>query len=131
MVSQPKGAIVSPTVDFLCCGGLSIVAVIGIFVYAFISPESELFRRGVSIREMLILGTLINAPHFMASYRLLYSDRAQIFQHRWASSYVPLILLVVVGYALVTPSPDPETAEFANGTVVEVLLIFSVRRIQI
>jgi hypothetical protein len=53
MATQPKGAIVSPTIDFLCCGGLSIVAVVGIFVYSFISPESELFHRGVSL-----------SPHF-------------------------------------------------------------------
>jgi hypothetical protein len=62
----------------------------------------------------------------MESYRLRYSARAQVLQHRWASLYVPLILLVVVVYALLTPSQDPENPEFVNGTVAEVLTIFSV-----
>jgi hypothetical protein len=32
-------------------------------------------------------------PHFMASYRIIYRSREMILRHRWASIYVPLILL--------------------------------------
>jgi hypothetical protein len=62
-------------------------------------------------------------PHFMASYRLLYRTREQVVEHRWASTYVPLILLSAVVYALLTPSHDPQAPGFANATIVELLAI--------
>jgi hypothetical protein len=120
---SPRNAIISPWVDFLCCGGLSILAVAGFFVYAFIAPESELFSRGLDNRDILLFGTWINAPHFMASYRLLYRTRTQITQHTWASIYAPLILLIVIIYALLTPSQGPRSVEFANSTVVELFVM--------
>ena len=120
-----KSAIISPSVDFLCCGGLSIIAVAGLFVYSLIAPDSELFSRGLQLRDILILGTWINAPHFMASYRLLYRTRTRIVQHKWASMYVPTILSMVIIYALLTPSLDSRYPEFANGTVVELFIIIT------
>jgi len=99
-----QGAIFSPVFDFLCCGGLSIVVVIGIFTCAFLSPTSAFITQGVNIIGVAILGTLFNAPHFMASYPLLYRKRTQIAEHRWASTYIPLILLGMIVYAFLTPS---------------------------
>lgn len=118
-----KSAIISPSIDLLCCGALSIITVAGLFVYSLISPQSALFTRGLQLSDILILGTWINAPHFMASYRLLYRTRKQIVQHRWASMYVPLILSMVIVYALFTPGRGPGNPEFANGTVVELFII--------
>ena len=51
---------------------------------------------------MIWLTALINNPHFMASYRLLYRSREQVLRYRWSSMYLPLILVfasvfVVVG----------------------------------
>jgi hypothetical protein len=40
-------------------------------------------------------------PHFMASYRLVYRDRATILKHKWASIYVPLILIAYIGLAVI------------------------------
>jgi hypothetical protein len=118
-----RGAIISPAIDFLCCGGLSILAVAGFFIYALISPDSEVFSRGLQNRDILLFGTWINAPHFMASYRLLYRTRTHIVQHTWASIYAPLILLVVIIYALLTPTSGPRSPEFANGSVVELFVM--------
>ena len=119
-----NSAIISPSIDFLCCGGLSIVVVISIFGYAFFSPQSQLFATGVPILGGLILGTLVNAPHFMASYFLLYRNRTQVIEHKWASVYVPLILLGIILYAFLTPTLTGSNPRI-NATVVEMLTVVS------
>ena len=39
-------------------------------------------------------------PHFMASYRLVYGSREMILRHKWASIYVPAILVAYIALAL-------------------------------
>jgi hypothetical protein len=39
-------------------------------------------------------------PHFMASYRLVYGSRDMILRHKWASIYVPAILVAYIALAL-------------------------------
>ncbi|HEY9228725.1 MAG TPA: hypothetical protein VIP11_18885 [Gemmatimonadaceae bacterium] len=46
------------------------------------------------------LATAINMPHFMASYRLIYRSRETIMKHKWASIYIPAILLAYSAIAL-------------------------------
>lgn len=46
------------------------------------------------------LATAINMPHFMASYRLVYGSRTMMLQHKWASIYLPLILLLYIAVAV-------------------------------
>lgn len=120
-------AIISPWIDFLCCGGLSIFVVLALFVGLFflrwVNPESPYLNARVSFEDILILGFLVNFPHFMASYRILYRQKKQIQDHQWASIFVPLILLALIGYALLTPSTDPDNPEFANGSVVELVTL--------
>jgi hypothetical protein len=118
----PDGAIISPAIDFLCCGGFSIFAVLAIFAYAYLFPTNKLISEGINIIVIGILGTLINAPHFMASYHLVYRKREQISQHKWASLYVPLILVALIIYAFLTP--DPKLSELPVNIVVAELLIF-------
>ena len=45
------------------------------------------------------LATAINMPHFMASYRLVYRSREMILRHKWASIYVPAILVVYIAFS--------------------------------
>lgn len=122
--SAPR-AIISPLIDFLCCGGLSIAVVGAIFVYAWLHPNEELFTEGVSLQTAIILGFVINFPHFMASYRLLYRSRDQVVQHKWASTYVPLILAVLVIAAFLTPDRTLDVPEVANGSIVEVITLLA------
>lgn len=122
--ASPGGAIISPSVDFLCCGGLSIFVVIGIFGYAHFFPQSQFMTQGLPLVGGLILGTFINAPHFMASYFLLYRNRVQITQHKAASTYVPLILLAAIVYAFLTPTPGASNPHI-NATVVDFLTVVS------
>ena len=46
------------------------------------------------------IATAINMPHFMASYRIVYRSRASILEHKWASIWIPLILIVSILGAL-------------------------------
>jgi hypothetical protein len=94
-VAQSRAnAILSPVVDFLCVGGLSLI----VFVPLLLSGRSDLVLIGAGAQAWV--ATLINMPHFMASYRLVYRSRETILRHKWASIYVPLILAAYIVVAL-------------------------------
>ena len=65
-----------------------------VFVPLLVSGRSDLLLIGVGAQAWV--GTAINMPHFMASYRLVYRDRRTILQHRWASIYMPIILVIAI-----------------------------------
>ncbi len=80
-----------------------------------LSGRSDLVLIGAGAQAWL--ATAINMPHFMASYRLVYGSRKMIVAHKWASIYLPLILLAylliaitqaqysqLMGYGLITIS---------------------------
>jgi len=85
-----RPSILNPVVDFLCVGGLSLI----VFVPLLLSGRSDLVFVGAGAQAWL--AATINMPHFMASYRLIYRSRDMIMRHRWASIYVPAIL---IGYS--------------------------------
>ena len=89
-----QGAIISPTVDLLLVGGLSLL----IFVPLLLSGRSDLLIVGAGAQAWL--ATTINMPHFMASYRIVYRSRDMIMRHKWASIYVPAILIAYCGLAI-------------------------------
>ena len=91
-----RPAIVTPFVDGLTCGGLSILCFLGLVVYGILWPEdfTGLDKGNVDAwKSAILLGVLINSPHFMASYRLLYSARDNLKKHPWATMYVPAVLV--------------------------------------
>ena len=119
----------NPLVDSLCVGGLSILVITGFLVYLWLNPEmvsqfkpaepdpvqveqqqetsgqaSNLLLSDQSgINNLLLmfwLTVLLNNPHFMASYRLLYRSREQVSRYRWSSIYMPLLLLGAAGFCL-------------------------------
>jgi hypothetical protein len=47
----------------------------------------------LSVGVQAWMGALINMPHFLASYRMVYRSRASIREHPWAAVYVPIALL--------------------------------------
>jgi hypothetical protein len=89
-----RPSIIHPVVDFLCVGGLSLL----VFVPMLLSGRSDLVFVGAGAQAFL--ATAINMPHFMASYRLVYRSRETIMKHKWASIYVPSILIVYSAIAL-------------------------------
>lgn len=87
-------AILSPVLDLLLVGGLSLI----VFIPLLLSGRSDLVIIGAGAQALL--AATINMPHFLASYRLVYRDRATILRHKWASIYIPAILLVYAGIAV-------------------------------
>ena len=81
-------SILSPIVDFLLVGGLSLI----VFVPLLLSGRSDLVMIGAGAQAWI--ATLINMPHFMASYRIVYRSREMILKHKWASIYIPALLLL-------------------------------------
>lgn len=86
-VAAPR-AIVSPVIDALCAGGLSLL----VLVPLLISGRGELLLVSVGVQAWLTAS--LNMPHFLASYRMVYRNRETIGAHPWAAVYVPLILLL-------------------------------------
>jgi hypothetical protein len=82
-----SSSVISPLIDLLCVGGLSLI----VFVPLLLSGRTDLVIIGAGAQAWL--ATMINMPHFMASYRIVYRSREMILRHKWASIYVPAILL--------------------------------------
>jgi len=101
-VSSRSPAILSPTLDLLFVGGLSLL----VFIPLLLSGRTDLVVIGAGAQAWI--ATLVNMPHFMASYRLVYRSREMILKHKWASIYVPTILLAYITLALWQAKAAPE-----------------------
>ena len=91
-------SITTPSLDIVMTGGLSIFAMAALLLWAKGFGGSVDFVDG----QWVALMVLINAPHFMASYRLLYVSRADIMEHRWSTIYIPGLLLAALAAAALT-----------------------------
>jgi hypothetical protein len=88
-VAVPRtAAIVSPFVDALATGGLSLLVLVPLLVIG--RTDVLVLTAGVQAW----VGALVNMPHFLASYRMVYRTRASVRAHPWAAIYVPTILLI-------------------------------------
>ena len=90
----PRPALISPLIDALCVGGLSLLLLLPLLL----SGRADLVIVGVGMQAWI--AALVNMPHFMASYRLVYRNRETINAHRWAAIYVPLILIAYIAFAV-------------------------------
>lgn len=95
-------AITTPLIDTLCIGGLSIV------LFAFFLSYQIGVSGQVVVERFIILTVLLNAPHFMASYRLLYHNKEMVQRYRAASTYVPILLIAYGIWAGTTIVLDPQ-----------------------
>ena len=94
VAASSRRSILSPILDLLCVGLLSII----VFVPLLLSGRSDLVMIGAGAQAWA--ATVINMPHFMASYRIVYRSRDMIMRHRWASMYIPGILLAYCALAV-------------------------------
>ena len=81
--ASTRPSIISPVVDFLCVGGLSLI----VLVPLLLSGQDQL--NFLNIGWLLWAQALVNYTHFMASYRIVYRDREMIRRHQWAAIWVP------------------------------------------
>ncbi|HEU4994250.1 MAG TPA: hypothetical protein VFT29_05495 [Gemmatimonadaceae bacterium] len=87
-------SILSPAIDLMLVGGLSVL----VLVPLLLSGRTDLVIIGAGAQAWI--ATLINMPHFMASYRMVYRSKEMILRHKWASIYIPAILLAYIVVAL-------------------------------
>jgi len=87
-VAAAPPSIISPFVDALCTGGLSLLVLVPLLIMG----RTDVLL--VSVGAQAWIGALVNMPHFLASYRMVYRTRASIRQHPWAAMYIPTLLLV-------------------------------------
>lgn len=89
-----RPSIISPAVDTLLVGGLSLIA----FIPLLLSGRTDLVL--VSTGAQAWLAAMLNMPHFLASYRIVYRSKAMILKHKWASIYIPAILALWIMVAI-------------------------------
>jgi len=101
--SYRKFALVTPFLDVVLGGGLSIV-VLATVMLLDIRP-----LKGHDAGALTVLTIALNWPHFVSSYFLLYRTRQSVMQHRWASMYWPAILALcgVVSVAIAPTQQIP------------------------
>jgi len=95
-----ENSIISPWVDFLCVGGISIIVMVGFL--AFLIPNHTTGGGRVNFGDALILQALLNWPHFMASYRLLYLPVENIKKYKSSSIFVPAALIAIIIIAIIS-----------------------------
>jgi hypothetical protein len=92
-----RASVISPVVDFLSVGGLSVL----VLVPLLLSGRTELVWLGAGAQAYV--ATAVNMPHFLASYRLVYRDAATMRRHPWAAFVIPALLLAACVAALWEP----------------------------
>ena len=92
--------LVTPLVDGVLVGGLSLVVIAGLLIVGLVMPSAYdgLKARPAILDELVwifVITSLINSPHFMGSYWMLYSTPGQVKRYPWATIYVPVTLVAV------------------------------------
>ena len=120
-----RPAIISPSVDMACGGALSAGAIGGFFIYA--SGQAAEWGQQIDVGEIMLTNILINWPHFLASYRILYRTRTNVKNHPWVAVVLPSILLAMFVFGVCTADQNsPEMAGLANQTMIDVLFPIAV-----
>lgn len=95
------GYIASTKLDFWLTGGISVLWMgVLLVVYWWRGDQSSSVTDAIS--QAIVLQALVNWPHFMGAYGLLYQPIANIKKYPFATVYVPIVLLLSLGLALAT-----------------------------
>ncbi|MCC7194205.1 MAG: hypothetical protein IT356_01485 [Gemmatimonadaceae bacterium] len=92
-VAVRSTSILTPVVDFLLVGGLSMI----IFIPILASGQEITW---VTIGTVAWIQLIVNYAHFLGSFRIVYRSKEMILRHKWATIGVPLIMAVCLVYAL-------------------------------
>jgi len=97
-----RGYIISPKIDFWMTGGASIIVMLILLIYIAFNDLGEASKVSTIMGSAILLHALINWPHFMGSYSLLYRPRTNIKKYKSATIYVPVILLSIIFLSITT-----------------------------
>ncbi|HLG06365.1 MAG TPA: hypothetical protein VI383_09470 [Gemmatimonadales bacterium] len=109
-----SSSIISPIVDFLSVGGLSMIVLIPLLLSGVDDIQTIVSLGAVAWAQLIV-----NYAHFMQSYRIVYRDRDMILKHKWATIGIPLLMIVGVVLAIVEVDQGSRvllTAFFAIGS---------------
>lgn len=96
------GYIISPAIDFWLTGGVSIIVMLLLLCYIALQHPSSAVDKTALLGNAFIFQALINWPHFMGAYGLLYRPLNNVGNNRLAAIYVPFALLSLVGISVLT-----------------------------
>lgn len=98
MVTTTRYALISPLADALMIGGASIITFL--LYWLFVEKSGSILAVSTTAAA---LSFIVNSPHFMASYQLMYGDyRHLILQKKsffWAAVISPIVLIMALAFA--------------------------------
>lgn len=110
LAKTPTRSIVSERFDLICGGGLSLLVAIIVIMLSGTTPVGA-GQFLLAIELYLFTDLFINGPHFMASYRLLYSRKANFRAHPVVTLLFPTLavgfLLYIVYCSYQQSASDP------------------------
>jgi hypothetical protein len=89
-------SLITPLIDLLCGGGFSIL-LMGLFLALVHTPLTAMEFK---VESIVLVSAIVNNPHFIVSYRLLYTSAETVRRYKWAAIYAPIVLLGYSLYAL-------------------------------
>jgi len=95
-----ENALITPRIDAVCGGGLSLAVALIVIVYGSISTVG-MDKMLIAVSAYLFTDLLINGPHFMASYRVLYSRRANFRHYPVVTIAAPILAFSFLAYVFV------------------------------
>ncbi|MEC8336635.1 MAG: hypothetical protein VXZ84_00670 [Planctomycetota bacterium] len=129
--SADSRAMITPFIDGLFGGGLSIVLVVGLIVAKILNPGMQFLQLEIGLLIIFYLNLVINWPHFMASYRILYADQKSIREHSFVSIVMPmgflLLIAVISGYAFLAGTTQFAESTWITGIKLSLFALMSVQ----
>jgi hypothetical protein len=119
-VQQTKRAFFSPTFDFLCLGGGSLLL---LPILVWVIPDNA---NGSAVYVAALLSQIINHPHFIHSYQIFYrtfgaitadpnSNQALRARYLWAGIGAPVLIALLFAAAL--SLGDAQTLAYAGNVM--------------
>lgn len=99
--SASTKSIISPAIDVACTGGISLVVAVCVILFAW-TTQAGVERALVAVEAYLLTDLLINWPHFMASYRILYAKKANLTNHPTVTVLFPIFAIAFLLYVLLS-----------------------------
>ena len=90
-----QNAIFTRKVDFFVTSGLSILISLGLIFFFLFEKQDASPSNSSILPKLLILQILLNWPHFILSYRLLYKKKSNLRSFPMATIVVPLVLITI------------------------------------
>lgn len=96
-----SGFIATPTLDFWLTGGVSVI-IMAILLLTYWSNGDQDSSISTAISHAIVLQALVNWPHFMGAYGLLYQPISNLKKYPFSTLYVPILLLLCLVWSWIS-----------------------------